>query len=170
MGGRRIDYDGMIAVYDQINKYRSLTKEEETRLYYLIRKKGLQEAQSKHRKANKDKYTQLKREWRLKNPEKAREVSRKSTAKYRSHPRGHSLSKEANRKWRENNPDKVKIAKQKEKERKLRDGTIKIHIVEDGAPLCKNPRANLALTGTGLVTCELCMSRRNIAQRRAIGI
>lgn len=168
MAGKKIDWAGMLAVYDQINKQRPLTEDELDRVEFLNNKlkrqqysqkyesKGDKEARNKQKLAARRKFLEN-------NPEKAKKQYREFHQRHKGARNSYSRAN-----WKRYNADGK--ASEAMRQRRLERGMIKVHIVENGKPICNNSRANLALSGDSSPTCGRCLMKRNKIQRESINV
>ena len=103
MAGKAIDYDGMIEVYNVINKTRALTKEELDRVEQLIKRKNKAEVDRAYRQRNKDKIAKYAKDYyKTPNGKKNR-----GKARMRYYHKDVATSRDKSKEWRDANPDKV---------------------------------------------------------------
>jgi non-homologous end joining protein Ku len=104
MAGKPVDYDGMISVYNKINKTRALTAEEAERLAHIIDRKLKIVSERRYRDKNKDKIAKRTKRY-LKTKKGKAKTKRANDNSYARH-REDKLRR--SKEWREKNPDKVK--------------------------------------------------------------
>lgn len=107
MGARRIDYDGMISVYDSINKTRPLEDHEVERVVELVRLKKQAEKSARYRARHADKLREKVTQYYRDNRQHCNALHREYNQR---HP---DRAAQAAKRWRSKNPEKVAAARLK---------------------------------------------------------
>jgi hypothetical protein len=102
MDSRHKDFDAMLAVYDNINKHRPLTKEEEERVIYLTKRLKSRIRDRRYKEKNRQRVLEERR--RFAKTERGKEIQRE--ANKRAYQKFKTKRKEYTRQWRLNNPEK----------------------------------------------------------------
>lgn len=102
MGGKRTDYAGMISVYEEINKKRALTEEEQERLIYLVKREKDVARERRYRERNKARLAEIKKAY-YQTPEGKAAIKRANEKAYQRH-KADRLRRA--KEWREKNPEK----------------------------------------------------------------